>query len=76
VGAGLAKDRLVEQAYAIGAVASEEALAAGDDNLKALSVRGRRCSTSRFEMAPELWHTLCEGLGWENVETFVNDGGI
>jgi hypothetical protein len=76
VGAGLAGDRLVEQAYAIGAVASEEALAAGDDNLKALSVRGRRCSTSRFEMAPELWHTLCEGLGWENVETFVNDGGI
>jgi len=75
VEAGLAADTFVEQAYAIGAVADEGALAAGDDNLKALSVRGRRCSTSRFEMAPELWHTLSEGLGWENVETFVNDGG-
>jgi hypothetical protein len=76
IGACLARDRLVEQAYAIGAVASEEALAAGDDNLKALSVRGRRCSTSRFEMAPELWQVLAEGLGWDNVETFVNDGGV
>jgi hypothetical protein len=76
IGACLAGDRLVEQAYAIGAVASEEALAAGDDNLKALSVRGRRCSTSRFEMAPELWQVLAEGLGWDNVETFVNDGGV
>jgi hypothetical protein len=72
----LAGDRVVEQAYAIGAVASEEALAAGDDNLKALSVRGRRCSTSRFEMAPELWQVLAEGLGWDNVETFVDDGGV
>jgi hypothetical protein len=76
VGTGLAADTFVEQAYAIGAVASEEALAAGDDNLKALSVRGRRCSTSRFEMAPELWQVLSEGLGWENVVTFVNDGGM
>lgn len=76
VGAGLAQDAFVEQAYAVGAVASEEALAAGDENLKALSVRGRRCSTSRFEMAPELWQVLSEGLGWENVETLVNDGGM
>jgi hypothetical protein len=76
IGAGLAGNDLVEQAYAIGAVADEGALLAGDDNLKALSVRGRRCSTSRFEMAPELWHTLCEGLGWDNVEIFVNDGGV
>ena len=76
IGAGLAEDRFVEQAYAIGAVADEEALAAGDDNLKALSIRGRRCSTSRFEMAPELWQVLSEGMGWENVETFVNEGGI
>jgi hypothetical protein len=76
IGACLAGDRLVEQAYAIGAVASEEALAAGDENLKALSVRGRRCSTSRFEMAPELWQVLAEGLGWDNVETLVNDGGV
>jgi hypothetical protein len=72
---GLAEDTLVEQAYAIGAVASEEALAAGDENLKALSIRGRRCSTSRFEMASELWQVLSEGLGWENVETFVAHGG-
>jgi hypothetical protein len=76
IGAGLAEDQFVEQAYAVGAVAGEEALAAGDDNLKALSVRGRRCSTSRFEMAPELWQVLSEGMGWENVETFVNEGGM
>jgi hypothetical protein len=75
IGVGLAGDDLVEQAYAIGAVAKEDALAVGDENLKALSIRGRRCSTSRFEMAPELWQVLSEGLGWENVETFVNRGG-
>jgi hypothetical protein len=75
IGVGLAGDDLVEQAYAIGAVAKEDALAVGDENLKALSIRGRRCSTSRFEMAPELWQVLSEGLGWENVETFVNGGG-
>ena len=68
----LEEDDSVEQAYAIGAVADEEALAAYDENLKCLSIRGRRCSTSRFEMAPELWHTLHERLGWENVETFVS----
>jgi hypothetical protein len=66
-------DATVEQAYAIGAVASPDALAANDDNLQALSIRGRRCSASRFEMAPELWHTLHERLGWENVETIVNE---
>ncbi|MDF2702785.1 MAG: hypothetical protein K0S10_1731 [Rubrobacteraceae bacterium] len=75
ISAGLAEDTFVEQAYAIGAVANEEALAAGDENLKALSVRGRRCSTSRFEMAPELWQVLSENMGWENVETFVTEGG-
>jgi hypothetical protein len=73
IGACLDGDGLVEQAYAIGAVADEGALAAYDDNLKCLSIRGRRCSTSRFEMASELWHTLHERLGWENVETFVNE---
>ena len=67
-------DESVEQAYAIGAVASEEALAAYDDNLKCLSIRGRRCSASRFEMAPELWHSLHEKLGWENVETSIIEG--
>jgi hypothetical protein len=75
IGDGLEDDNLVEQAYVIGAVASPGALAAGDDNLKALSVRGRRSNTSRFEMAPELWHTLHERLGWRNVETFVNEKG-
>jgi hypothetical protein len=69
----LEEDGSVEQAYAIGAVASEEALDfADDENLRCLSIRGRRCSTSRFEMAPELWNTLHERLGWDNVETFVN----
>ena len=70
----LEEDEFVEQAYAIGAVANEDALAAADDNLKCLSIRGRRCSTSRFEMAPELWHALHERLGWENVETIVHKG--
>ncbi len=74
LGACFEGDESVEQAYAIGAVANEEALAAYDDNLKCLSIRGRRCSTSRFEMAPELWQVLSERLGWENVETFVNEG--
>jgi hypothetical protein len=65
----------VEQAYAIGAVASDEALGfADDDNLRCLAIRGRRCSTSRFEMVPELWNTLHERLGWDDVETFVNGG--
>jgi hypothetical protein len=73
LGACLQEDDSVEQAYAIGAVADEKALAADDENLKCLSIRGRRCSTSRFEMAPELWHTLHERLGWDNVETFVNE---
>jgi hypothetical protein len=73
IGARLKEDESVEQAYAIGAVATPGALA--DDDLKCLSIRGRRCSASRFEMAPELWHTLHERLAWENVETFVNEGG-
>jgi hypothetical protein len=69
----LEEDDSVEQAYAIGAVASEEALDfADDENLSCLSIRGRRCSTSRFEMVPELWNTLHERLGWDDVETFVN----
>jgi hypothetical protein len=72
IAACLEEEDSVEQAYAIGAVADEEALAAEDENLQCLSIRGRRSSTSRFEMAPELWHTLHERLGWENVETFVN----
>ncbi len=74
IGACLEEDDAgVEQAYAIAAVAHEEALTTDDENLHCLSIRGRRCSTSRFEMAPELWHTLHERLGWENVETFVNE---
>jgi hypothetical protein len=36
--------------------------------LKALSIRGKRCSSSRFELAPELWQVLSEKLGWKNVE--------
>jgi hypothetical protein len=74
IGACLEEDDAVEQAYAIGAVANEEAFAAADDNLKCLSIRGRRCSTSRFEMAPELWQVLSERLCWENVEILMNEG--
>ena len=73
IGACLEEDGSVEQAYVIGAVADKEALVADDENLRCLSIRGRSCSTSRFEMAPELWHTLHERLGWENVETLVNE---
>ena len=75
IGGSLEDDDLVEQAYAIGAVATPDALAADDDNLQVLSIRGKLCSASRFEMAPELWHTLHERLGWKNVETFVNEKG-
>lgn len=73
IGVSLEEDSFVEQAYVIGAVATEQALAAGDDNVKALSVRGRRCTTSRFEMAPELWQVLSERMGWKNVDTVVTE---
>ena len=72
VGVVLDGGGVVEQAYLIGAVADDAALAAGNEALKALSVRGRRCGASRFEMPPELWQVLSRGLGWRNVETFVN----
>ncbi len=68
LGVSLEEDDFVEQAYLVGAVADQRALAAGDEGLKALSVRGRRCSASRFELAPELWQVLSEKLGWNNVE--------
>ncbi len=72
VKAGLEEGAAVEQAYLIGAVAGDDALASGDETLKVLSVRGRRCSVSRFEMPPELWHVLSQELGWRDVETFIN----
>jgi hypothetical protein len=68
LGVSLEEETFVEQAYLVGAVAEARALAAGDDRLKALSIRGRRCSSSRFELAPELWQVLSEDLGWKNVE--------
>jgi hypothetical protein len=69
IGASLEGDALVEQAYVIGAVAGDEALAAGDEATRVLAVRGRRCSASRFEMPPELWQVLSGRLGWRNVDT-------
>ena len=66
--ASLEEDVFVEQAYIVGALAESQAFAAGDERLKALSIRGRRCSSSRFELAPELWLVLSEKLGWRNVE--------
>ena len=71
----LGRGGAVEQAYLIGAVAEDEALAAGDEALKSLSVRGRRCGASRFEMPPELWQVLSRGLGWRDVETFIDREG-
>jgi hypothetical protein len=65
--AALEEDDFVEGAYLVGAVAEEGALAAGDEGLKALSVRGRRCSSSRFELAPELWQVLAQ-RGWDKLE--------
>ena len=66
--ASLKEDVFVEQAYIVGALAESQAFATGDERLKALSIRGRRCSSSRFELAPELWQVLSEKLGWRNVE--------
>ena len=66
--ASLEEDVFVEQAYIVGALAESQAFATGDDRLKALSIRGRGCSSSRFELAPELWLVLSEKLGWRNVE--------
>ena len=68
LGVCLEEDNTVEQAYLIGAVVEDRALAAGDENLKALSIRGRRCSSSRFELGRELWQVLSERLGWKDVE--------
>jgi hypothetical protein len=68
LGVALEEDDFVEQAYLVGAVADRRAFAAADEALKVLSVRGRRCSASRFELAPELWQVLSEKLGWNNVE--------
>jgi hypothetical protein len=64
-------DGTVEQAYIVGAVAEEEALLSGDENLQVLSVRGRSCSTSRFEMPPELWQVLSGRLGWRDVHAIA-----
>jgi len=67
-GARVEEDDFVEGAYLVGAVADVRALAAGDESLKVLSIRGRSCSVSRFELAPELWQVLSEELGWNDVE--------
>jgi hypothetical protein len=64
-------DNAVEQAYVVGAVAEEEALLSGDENLRILSIRGRSCTTSRFEMPPELWQVLSGKLGWRDVHTIT-----
>jgi hypothetical protein len=75
LGVSLEEDAFIEQAYLVGAVTEAQALAAGDDRLKALSIRGRRCSSSRFELAPELWQVLSEDLGWKNVEPVAPSTG-
>jgi hypothetical protein len=67
-GAWLEEDDFVEGAYLVGAVADQRALATGVESLKVLSIRGRSCSVSRFELAPELWQVLSEELGWNDVE--------
>jgi len=69
IGTSLERDGFVEQAYVVGAVAGDEALAAGDEGVRVLAVRGRRCSASRFEMPPELWQVLSGRLGWRDVDT-------
>jgi hypothetical protein len=71
IGAGLAGDGSVEQAYVVGAVADDAALLSGDESLRGLCVRDRSCSTSRFEMPPELWQVLSGRLGWRDVHTIT-----
>jgi len=73
-GVAMEEETFVEGAYLVGAVASDGALAAGDEALKVLSVRGHRCSSSRFELTTELWRVLSEGLGWRNVEPVAPGG--
>ena len=75
IGASLEGNGFVEQVYVIGAVVDDGALAAGDDAIRALSVRGRRCTTSRFEMPPELWQVLSGRLGWRDVDTVATREG-
>ena len=75
-GAWLEEDDFVEGAYLVGAVADQRALAAGVESLKVLSIRGRSCSVSRFELAPELWQVLSEELGWNNVEPVALGGPL
>ena len=67
-GAWLEEDDFVEGAYLVGAVADQRALAAGVESLKVLSIRGRSCSVSRFELGHMLWQVLSEELGWNDVE--------
>lgn len=71
--AALETDSFVEQAYLVGAMAESDALLSGGDDLKIVSVRGRKASASRFEMAPELWRTLSDKLGWTDMETVIPD---
>jgi hypothetical protein len=75
LGVCLEEDNTVEQAYLVGAVVEDRALAAGDESLKALSIRGRRCSSSRFELGRELWQVLSEKLGWKDVEPLAPSKG-
>jgi hypothetical protein len=74
--AQLDEDGFVEQAYLIGAVADLRALVAGNESVKTLSIWGRMCSVSRFELAPELWQVLSEKLGWNNVEPVPPGGSL
>jgi hypothetical protein len=71
IGAGLEGDDSVEQAYVVGAVADDAALLSGDESLRVLCVRGRSCSTSRFEMPSELWQVLSGRLDWRDVQTIA-----
>jgi hypothetical protein len=71
IGAGLAADDSVEQAYVVGAVADKDAFVSDDENLRVLSVRGRSCGTSQFEMPPELWQVLSGRLGWRDVHAIT-----
>ena len=75
-GAWLEEDDFVEGAYLVGAVADQRALATGVESLKVLSIRGRSCSVSRFELAPKLWQVLSEELGWNDVEPVAPGGHL
>lgn len=75
VSASLPEDPVIEQAYVVSVVADPQALEMGSDEVQVLCMRDRRCTSSRFEMASELWQVLSDKMAWENVKPFPLERG-